>query len=476
LPVYNSAVTLHRYSIASASVDIPMPSHSRNPETSVTRRQFASVVTAVGAAAVSAPARATTRPQPSDRITIGIVGLGSRGFNLLDDFLGQPKCQIVALCDFDEFHHRDQPWGKGKTFGRKPAEEHVKKTYGSDSPLQVYADYRELIARKEIDAVVVATPDHWHALCTFEALQAGKDVYCEKPITHLFAEGQTIVAEVARQKAVFQTGSQQRSDPLFQKLVEIVHNGLIGDVQTVEVGLPPGYAKPMGSTEVVEPRAGLNYEFWCGPSTKLPLMQARHHRWWRGHTAFGGGVLMDWIGHHNDIAHWAIGVHRSGPVKVEAVDWVFPDTNVYNTPEQYTIRCEYAGGITSTISSRNPEGLKIIGSKGWVFARRGKIEASDKRWLASDFVPGPIRIQSSSSHAANFLENIDTRGECIAPAEIAHRAITPGHLGYVSAALGKPLSWDPITETIVGDDAADRLLKTVEYRAPWQPLTVIESA
>lgn len=445
----------------------------------LSRRAFNTAAAALATSATAAPLASANRRAPSARIRLGVVGLGSRGFNLLDDFLKQPSCEIVALGDVDEFHHRDQPWGKGKTFGRQPAEQHVRKVYGAqagDDSVSVYSDYRELIARKDIDAVVIATPDHWHALCTYEALRAGKDVYCEKPITHLFAEGQAIVAEVARQKAVFQTGSQQRSDPLFQKLVELVHNGVIGDVTSVEVGLPPGYAKPMGSTKVVEPRTGLDYEFWCGPAKQLPLMQARHHRWWRGHRAFGGGVLMDWIGHHNDIAHWAIKQHRSGPVKVEAIDWEYPPTDVYDTPQQYTIRCEYKNGVTSTISSQNPVGLKVIGSNGWVFARRGRIEASDKRWLAKDFQAGAIQIQNKGKHAANFLDCVRSRSECVAPAEIAHRSITPGHLGYVSAVVGKPLSWDPSTETIVGNAEADALLKTVQYREPWQPPVTTDSA
>ena len=278
----------------------------RSHSARVTRRNFNVVAGAMSVSAIAGPSLAGSRLTSSEPIRLGVIGLGSRGFNLLDDFLRQPDCRIVALCDVDEFHHRDQPWGKGKTFGRKPAEQHVRKAYDAGKndtvadSVRLYSDYRKLIAQDDINAVVVATPDHWHALCTWEALQAGKDVYCEKPITHLFAEGQAIVAEVARQNAVFQTGSQQRSDPKFQRLVEIVQNGLLGDVQTVEVGLPPGYTKPMGSTEVVTPREGLDYDFWCGPSERLPLMQARHHRWWRGHRAFGGGVLMDWIGHHND--------------------------------------------------------------------------------------------------------------------------------------------------------------------------------
>ena len=439
-----------------------------------TRRQFQQTAVALSAAALAMPAPAANHVAPSEKIALGVIGLGSRGFNLLDEFLQLPDCRIVAVCDVDELHYRDQPWGKGKAFGRKPAEQHINQTYATAKSgsaqrgLQVYSDYRELIARSDIDAVVIATPDHWHALCTVQALQAGKDVYCEKPVTHLFAEGQAIVAEVARQNAVFQTGSQQRSDPLFQRVVELAQNKVFGDIQSVEVGLPPGYDRAMGSTEVVSPRDGLDYDFWCGPSPQLPLMQARHHRWWRGHTAYGGGVLMDWIGHHNDIAHWAIRKDHSGPTTVEAVDWTFPDTDVYNTPHQYSIRCEYEGGITSTISSRNAQGLKIIGSEGWVYARRGTIKASDSRWLEKDFQPGSARIPNPTNHAANFLECVRSRQTCIAPADVAHRSITPGHLGYVSYAVGKPLFWDPVNEIIVGDDTADRLLKTMHYREPWR--------
>lgn len=411
---------------------------------------------------------------PLSRVQVGIIGLGSRGFNLIDEFLRQNDCQITAVCDVDELHYRDRPWRTGKSYGRQAAKEHIDRAYAADTKsgsvrrgLHVFSDYRRLIEEADVDAVVVATPDHWHALCTLAAIRAGKDVYCEKPVTHLFAEGQAVVAATAKHEAVFQTGSQQRSDRLFQRVVELAHNDVLGEIQSVAVGLPPGYAKPMGSTDRISPRDGLDYEFWCGPSPQLPLMQARFHRWWRGHRAFGGGVLMDWIGHHNDIAHWAIGAERSGPRKVEAVNWTFPDTDVYDTPEQYSIRCEYEGGIVSTISSANPQGLKITGSEGWVYARRGKIEASDKRWLAKDFQPGDTHIPKPSNHVRNFLDNIRSRGECIAPAAIAHRSITPGHLGYVSNALNQPLIWDAEKEVVVGNDAADHLLKQIEYRPPW---------
>ena len=176
---------------------------------------------------------------------------------------------------------------------------------------------------------------------------------------------------------------------------------------------------------------------------------------------------MDWIGHHNDIAHWAIGQDRSGPTRVAAIGWEFPDTDIYNTPEKYTIRSEYVGGIVGVVSSENRLGLKITGSDGWVFVTRGKIEASDDRWLAKSFRPGSVEVYASPGHMRNFLDGVKSRRECVAPADVAHRSITPGHLAYVSQTLGKPLEWNAQTQTIVGDAKADALLKAATYRGKW---------
>jgi predicted dehydrogenase len=448
----------------------------RENHPSVNRRAF--LASAAGAIAtptiVSHASAAEAKPSPNDRIQVGVIGLGSRGYNLIDSLIGhRDAAQIVAVCDVDVTHYRDRPWESGTAFGLIPAKNKIQTAYAkqksgaSNYQLQTYADFRELIARDDIDAVVVATPDHWHALCTLTALRAGKDVYCEKPVTHLFAEGQMVYREVEKQQAVFQTGSQQRSDWQFRRAVELARNGLLGEISEVNVGLPPGYDKPQGDTKTGQIPAQLDYDFWCGPAPMLPYMRARHHRWWRGHRAYGGGVLMDWIGHHNDIAHWALGMDRSGPNQVEAVDWTFPDTDVYNTPHQYTIRCEYDGGIVSTISSRNEQGLRLIGSDGWVYVRRGKLEASDKRWATKDFDPGENKVYYSDDHVGNFLKCVGSREACIAPAETAHRSITPGHLGYVSQAVGRSLKWNPQSESVVGDEAANKLLQEFDYRVPW---------
>ena len=421
--------------------------------------------------ALSASAQAHDRPAPSERIGVGVVGLSSRGVNLLEAFLREPACQVVALCDVDRLHYRDSPWGVGPARGLETAGNTVAKYYAdgqrpaSRSAFQT-GDFRELCARADVDAVVIATPDHWHARITIEALRAGKDVYCEKPVTHLFPEGQVVYREVAQRKAVFQAGSQQRSDARFRHAVEMVRNGHIGAVKRVEVGLPEGYNAPMGDTTITEPPDHLDYDFWCGPSEALPYMRARHHRWWRGHRAYGGGVLMDWIGHHNDIAHWGMGMERSGPRRVEAVGWEMAATDIYNTPYQYTVRCEYEGDITSEISSRHRTGCKWIGEDGWLFVNRETIEASNAEWTKRGFDPGPIKVYASDNHVGNFLDCVKSRNECIAPAEIAHRSVTPGHLGYVSHALGRALTWDPAEERFE-DEAANTVLQAMHYRAPW---------
>ncbi|HEO71678.1 MAG TPA: Gfo/Idh/MocA family oxidoreductase, partial [Candidatus Hydrogenedentes bacterium] len=288
----------------------PMPS---SPST-LTRRRFMQVSASALSVPTIVPASVLrgVLGAPSERLTVGIIGLGSRGYNLLDDFLREADAQIVAVCDVDALHYRDNPWGQGLAYGREPGQKRVQQSYarqtGNDGyePPAAYSDHRELCGHGDLDIVVVATPDHWHALCTLEALRQGRDVYCEKPVTHSFYEGQTIYRAVAEHKAIFQTGCQQRSMPRFRKAVEIVRNGHLGAIQRLEVGLPPGYAEPRGDTAVQDPPEHLDYDLWCGPSEVLPYMRARHHRWWRGHRAYGGGVLMDWIGHHNDIAHWSL--------------------------------------------------------------------------------------------------------------------------------------------------------------------------
>ncbi|MBI3191626.1 MAG: Gfo/Idh/MocA family oxidoreductase, partial [Pedosphaera parvula] len=419
-----------------------MPSQANPPVARPgTRRRFLQTASLAVAAPLILPGSVwgqNKRPAPSGRIAIGVIGVGVMGMGDMNSFLDLEDAQVVAVCDVDRLHYRDKDWGKGAAYGREPAKKRVETYYakenrgGTFKGCQAYSDFRELCARPDIDAVVVATPDHWHALCTLEALRHGKDVYCEKPVTHLFREGQLVYREVAKRKAVFQTGSQQRSTANFHHAVELVLNGHLGKVREVEVGLPAGYKTPLADATVQEPPEHLDYDFWCGPSEVLPYMRARHHRLWRGHLAYGGGNIMDWIGHHNDIAHWGLGLDHGGPEEIEAVGWTYPETKIYNTPVDYEIRCRYPGGIQSSIASRHKSGTKWIGETGWVYVDRNRLQASNPAWVKSDFEPGPVKAYRSLDHHQNFLDCVKSRKACIAPAETAHRSVTPGHLGYVA--------------------------------------------
>ncbi|MFM1800889.1 MAG: Inositol 2-dehydrogenase [Planctomycetota bacterium] len=437
---------------------------------SINRRGFLGLVSAGFAFPTIVPAKVFGRggsPSANEKIQVGVIGLGSRGFDLLRQVMNhQDFSRVVSICDVDSLHYRDLTWGKSKAYGRQPATQFVEKTYGSAKELQVCSDFREVTGRNDIDAVVVATPDHWHALCTLSALKNGKDVYCEKPVTHTFHEGQLVYREVAKQKAIFQTGSQQRSEKEFRRAAELVRNGHLGKITHVEVGLAPGYEKPMGETTIKQPPETLDYDMWCGPAPVLPYMRARHHRWWRGHRAFGGGY-MDWIGHHNDIAHWALNLDHSGPVEIKATGWTFPTPEIYNTPFEYEIQCQYADGLTTSIASRYPVGIRFVGESGWLHVTRGKLRASDSRWLADSFDVGANRVYLSTDHMRNFFDCIRSRKPCICPAETAHRSITPGHLGYVSNQLGVALKWNPVEERFVDHDEANRILMENPYRSPW---------
>ena len=401
--------------------------------------------------------------------------MGSKGIANLRNFLYQSDVQVVAVCDVHDSHYRDSKPGERPPLGRGPAKQIVVNQYakltrsGTFNGCDAYEDYRELCARDDIDAIMVATPDHWHALCALEGLRNGKDVYGEKPITHLFGEGQALYREVEKRGAIFQVGSQQRSQTRFRIGTEIVMNGLLGEIKNIEVGLPTGHSHPVNEPSVVtETPDGLDYDFWCGPSEKLPYIFARHHRYWRCHDAYGGGQIMDWIGHHNDIAHWGIGMDYGGPLEVEAIGWTFPQTDVYNTAVNYDIRCRYKNGIKSSISDKHAIGVKWIGENGWVHISRKSMEASNPEFLRESFHRGKIKAYVSNNHIRNFIKCVRSRESCIAPAEVGHRSITPGHLGIVSQAVGRPLKWDPKTETIIGDKKADRLLKAVPYRKPWK--------
>jgi len=411
----------------------------------ITRRTFSQATAgALAAAALFVPARAFGA---NDKIGMGLIGAGGMGRGNMGQFLRNDDVQFLAVCDVDQTHI-------------DRAKEQVDKRYQS-TDCKTFKDYRELIALDGIDAVCIATPDHWHGLCCLAAAKAKKDIYCQKPMTHTFEEGRLVADAVKANNLIFQVGSQQRSTFNFQWGVELVLNGHIGKVQHIEVGLPTGHKNPPGPVDE-QPPAHLDYDLWCGPSKVLPYHPKRVHYQWRWNLNYGGGQLMDWIGHHNDIAHWGMGWDNTGPVEVQAVGFVYPDRlDVWNAAYAYEVQCKYANGTTTSISSKNRMGTKWIGESGeWVFVDRGKFETSKPEWKAKDFDRGAIKAYESRSHEGNFIDCVKSRKPTICTAETGHRSITPGHLGLVSQARGgKLLKWDPEKEIVTNDQEANALLK-----------------
>ncbi len=435
----------------------------------VSRRTFMAGAASTLSAPMFIPASALGqdgRPAPSKRITVALIGSGGMGRGNTKSMIRYDDCQFVAACDVDE---------NNVAAGKKVIDDHYK-----NQDCQTYKDFREVVARKDIDAVIVATTDHWHALTAVATANAGKHIYCQKPLTHLFAEGRVLANAVKKNNVIFQVGSQQRSSGFFKQAVELVRNGYLGKLERVEIGLPTGRQSPDKYEKEQTPPKELDYDFWCGPSKMLPYMKERLHFNWRWNYAYGGGQLMDWIGHHNDITHWSLDQDNGGPVEAQAVGFTYPnDKTVFDAAMAYDVQCVYADGTKTSISNQYPNGVRWYGPNGsifvsrsafWIYDKEGKQQDKlSKEARGKDFDRGPWKAYDSQEHHRNFLDGIKTGKPCICPSETGHRSITPGHLGLLSQALGqRKLKWDAKTETVVGDAEADKLLKTVEYRGPWK--------
>src|SRR5512136_2159586 len=306
----------------------------------INRRQFLKTVAVAGGAAVAGfptIVRASALGKDgavaaSDRIVMAGIGFGMMGPGNMADFLEKPEVQWVAVCDLDT-----EPLARAKGM--------VDKKYGNKS-CATYHDFRELYQRKDLDAVSIAVPDHWHAILSIAALRAGLDVYGEKPLTHNLREGRALCDAVQRYGRVWQTGSWQRSQENFHRACELVRNGRVGKIQRVEVGLPAGhtdFARTFGQEKIEPPPPNLDYDRWLGPAPYSPYCKARVHMNWRWNFDYAGGQLMDWVGHHLDIAHWALGLERTGPIEVKGTG-EFPKTGIYNTATRYWVETKYADG------------------------------------------------------------------------------------------------------------------------------------
>jgi predicted dehydrogenase len=393
----------------------------------------------------------------SNRIVMAGIGFGMMGPGNMSSFLEKPEVQWVAVCDLDK-----EPLAMAQGMANKK--------YGNAS-CATYHDFRELFQRKDLDAVSIAVPDHWHAILAISALRAGFDVYGEKPLTHDLREGRALSDAVKRYGRVWQTGSWQRSVENFHQAAELVRNGRVGKIKRVEVGLPSGhydFAGTFGQEALVAPPPNLDYDFWVGPAPFWPYCKARVHMNWRWNMDFGGGQYMDWIGHHLDIAHWGLGFDLTGPVEISGKG-DFPTTGIYNSPTRYWVEALYAGGTPLIIAGGYPEiqsGTKWIGDRGWVWVDRGGFESQPANLVNEIIGPNEIKLYHSRDHYQNFLDCVKSRALTIAPCEVAHRSASVGHLGVIAIETGHKIKWDPATETILGDSEAERLLSR-SYRKPW---------
>jgi predicted dehydrogenase len=461
-----------------------------SPNSGISRRRFLAVTGAALAGPTIIPASALGREgnaAPSERITLGVVGWGMQGPGNTDAFLREKDCKVLAACDLDKNH-------------LQLALDVINRHYGNQDCKQ-YHDYREMMARKDIDAVMLAVPDTWHALIAVEAAKNKKDIYGEKPLARTIAEQQAIVKAVQQNERIWQTGSWQRSQAPFRKAAEIVRNGLIGKIMQVQVGLPDGHTdfartskalldklatlpeKPGNLSKVVPgtpawdlavtpPPPELDYETWIGPSRMEPYIEARVHKNWRWNYNVGGGQLLDWIGHHCDIAHWGMDCDQTGgPMEVEGNGEFPPSNAIWNTCTKYRITCKYPNDVTMTIAGGHGDirsGAKWIGTEGWVWVDRGHFDASNLDWFQQ--IPEDrykVKLYRSDNHQRNFLDCVKSRKPTITPAETAHHSAIPGHLGLIALMTGRKIKWDSAKEVILGDEGASKLLSRA-YRPSWK--------
>ena len=385
---------------------------------------------------------------PSDRITMGCIGCGGRMQRVMAAFSALKEAQLVAICDVRQ--------AMLEAFGRKLR-------VNADSR---YSDFRELVARDDIDTVSIATPDHWHVLQAIAAMRAGKDVYCEKPLSNTIREGRALVEAADRYGAVFQHGTQLHSMGGVRRACELVRNGRIGKLREVRIGSPPGKAcGPMPGEPVPE---SIDYDLWLGPAPEVPYVGRVVNRkgWYFVSDYSKSGWIAGYGVHDLDIAQWGIGQDRTGPVRIVGRG-NYPRGGLFDTILTYDIEFQYANGarIIMTDTKKNRHGVMFIGERGWVFTRGG-IDAQPKSLVREQIGPDEIHLYNSPGHARNFIDCVKSRRETITPPEIAHRATSTALLGGIACQLDRPLQWDPNAERFVDDTEADRLLSCA-MREPW---------
>jgi predicted dehydrogenase len=473
---------------------------------SLSRRGFIKGVAVTAAGAVAAPLVLPASAlgldgatAPSNRIIYGYVGCGNHGMEWnFDQVFRYRDAQIIAVCDVDQNHLNE---------AKAKVEDHYGRQFGKDyKGCATHGDFRELINRKDIDVVGVATPDHWHVIPAMMAARAGKDVICEKPLTLTVAEGRLLSDAIKRAGRIFQTASENRSIDTYIRLIELIRGGVVGKLKHIEVRLPQGNTSMrvgrdgkdlFDLREVEEPPKSLNYEMWLGQAPLMPYIPARTHGNFRWNLAFSGGVLTDWGAHMVDLAQWGHDTERTGPVEVAGKGDFPPRDAVHNAAATFEIHYRYADGVTMTVSAgqgdldprqrhagpvvgRTPDpGIRFEGTEGWIESHgwRGSLKANRRKMLDAVIDPASVKIYRPSEIVTridggkggehrNFMDCVKSRKPCYAPAETGHRTITIPHIGNIAMLLGRKLRWNPEVERFVDDAEADAMLSR-KQRQPW---------
>ena len=415
----------------------------------ITRRRFLAGATAAVAAPYVMPATslgAGGATAPSERIGLGFIGMGSRGSSHVRSLAGNEQVQILAVCD-----------------ANKPkADANLAK---AGNGCKSYSDFREVLAREDIDAVVIASPENWHALMAARAAEAGKDVYCEKALSLTVKEGRQLCKTVRRYGTVFQIGTQQRSDQKFRFACELARNGYLGKLKRVEVGVPGGRALPEAPAAPVP--EGLDYDLWLGPAPFTPYNKLKCSFNWYFIFDYCAGWIQSWGVHHCDIALWGAPSLMADKLQVEGKA-TFPTAGIANTSITWNLQYTTPSGLVFSFTDNkvHPQGCKFIGDKGWVHVRRGGIKAEPVSLLKTAIKPDEEHLYESSNHHGNFLGCIKTRRDPVAAVEGGHAATTITLVGDIATRLGRKLTWDWKAEKFVNDEAANRMLSR-SMRTPW---------
>jgi predicted dehydrogenase len=391
---------------------------------------------------------------PSEKIRLASIGVGNQGGpkNNLNKFVKN----VVALCDVDA-NYLAEGAAYLEKYGTKP---------------ETFSDFRKVLDAKNIDAVIVTVPDHWHALMTVMACNAGKDVFCEKPLSLTISEGRKMVEAARKNSRVVQTGSMQRSAREFRQACELVRNGALGKVKEVKVGLPgPNWIdRAKGPAPDSPPPAGLDFNTWLGPAPDRAYNKNRVHYLFRFFWDYSGGQQTNFGAHDLDITQWALGMDDSGPTKVEGTA-TFNKDKWFETPETATCKYTYESGVPVLCGlgkGAPPSGVTVEGEKGSLYVKRGSLTVTLNGEKVADpykLETGPDKLYVSTNHYQNFLDCIKSRKKPVCDVEIGHRSATVCHLGNIAIRTGMKLTWDPVKEQFAEKDANKWLAK--EYRKPW---------